>query len=105
MESMKRFTRPEAAVFLSLESSERPMHFSALQLFRPPQGSGPEFARNTFEAMRAHRDVAPAYAGHPATTRGGTSRLRWTYDDCQRSCNSPKLRGCPSRNSPTPAVT
>jgi diacylglycerol O-acyltransferase len=31
--------------------------------------------------MRAHRDVAPAYAGHPATSRRGTSRLRWTYDD------------------------
>ena len=78
---MKRFARPEAVAFLSLESSERPMHFSALQLFRPPRGSGPDFARNTYEAMRAHRDVAPAYAGHPATSRRGTSRLRWTYDD------------------------
>ncbi|HET9890828.1 MAG TPA: wax ester/triacylglycerol synthase family O-acyltransferase [Mycobacterium sp.] len=78
---MKRFARPEAVAFLSLESSERPMHFSALQLFRPPRGSGPDFARNTYEAMRAHRDVTPAYAGHPATSRRGTSRLRWTYDD------------------------
>jgi hypothetical protein len=25
--------------------------------------------------------------------------------DCQRSRNSPRLRGCPSRNSPTLAVT
>ena len=24
---------------------------------------------------------------------------------CQRSRNSPSLRGCPSRNSPTPSVT
>ncbi len=63
---MKRFARPEAVVFLSFESSGRPMHFSAMQLFRPPQDSGREFARNTYEAMRAHRDVAPAYAGHPA---------------------------------------
>ena len=37
--SMKRFTRPEAMVFLSWRPSERPMHFSAMQLFRPPQGS------------------------------------------------------------------
>lgn len=78
---MNRFTRPEAVAFLLLESSERPMHFSALQVFRPPQGSGPEYARNTFAAMRAHRDVAPAYAGHPAASRRRTSRLRWTYDD------------------------
>jgi diacylglycerol O-acyltransferase / wax synthase len=78
---MRQFARPEVVVFLSLESSEHPMHFSVLQLFRPPQGSGPEFARDTFEAMRAYRKVTPTYAGHPARTRRGTSRLRWTYDD------------------------
>lgn len=78
---MKQFARPEWVVFLSLESSEHPMHFSILQLFRPPQDAGPEFARETFEAMRAYREVMPMYAGHPATTRGKTSRLRWTYDD------------------------
>jgi WS/DGAT/MGAT family acyltransferase len=57
------------------------MHFSAMQLFRPPHGSDLQYARDTFEAMRAHRDVTPSYAGHPATTRSGTSRLRWCYDD------------------------
>jgi WS/DGAT/MGAT family acyltransferase len=78
---MNRFARGDAVAFLLLESSERPMHFSAMQLFRPPQGAGPEFARDTFAAMRAHGDIAPEYAGHPATSRRGTSRLRWTYDD------------------------
>jgi diacylglycerol O-acyltransferase / wax synthase len=79
--SMKKFTRPEAMVFLSFEAEGRPMHFSAMQLFRPPHGAGPEFARNTFEAMRAQRDVTPSYTGHPAMTRRGTSRVRWTNDD------------------------
>jgi WS/DGAT/MGAT family acyltransferase len=79
--SVTRFTDPEAFVFLSMESSERPMHFSAMQLFRPPQDSSPDFARKTFEAMRSHQDAAPAYAGHPAPSRRGTSKLRWTQDD------------------------
>ncbi len=78
---MKRFTRPEAMVFLSFEAEGRPMHFSAMQLFRPPHGADAAFSRNTFEAMRAHRDVTTSYTGHPATTRHGTSLLRWTNDD------------------------
>ena len=78
---MKRFAPPEVVALLSLESAAHPMHIAVLQLFRPPEGSGPEYARDTYEALRANRDVAPTYAGHPATTRRGTSSLRWSYDD------------------------
>ena len=78
---MKRFAPPEAVVLLLLESGDYPMHIAVLQLFRPPEGSGPEYARETYEALRANRDVAPTYARHPATTRRGTSSLRWSHDD------------------------
>ena len=78
---MKRFATPEAVVLLQLESSEHPMHLGLLELFRPPQDAGPNVARDVYEAMRSFRDVAPNFAGHPATTRRGTSRLRWSYDD------------------------
>ena len=78
---MSRLARPEAVVFLLLESSEQPMHISVLQMFRPPEGAGPEFARDTYEAMLACNDVSRTYSGHPATTHRGTSRLRWSYDD------------------------
>jgi diacylglycerol O-acyltransferase len=78
---MKRFAQPEAVVLLLLESGDYPMHIAVLQLFRPPEGSGPEYARETYEALRANRDVAPTYARHPATTRRGTSSLRWSHDD------------------------
>lgn len=78
---MKRFAPPEAVVMLLLESSDHPMHIGALQLFRPPEGSGPEFAREIYDAMRTYTDVDPRFAGHPATTRRGTSVLRWTYED------------------------
>lgn len=78
---MTRFTPSEKLAFLKLESSERPMHFSAMQLFRPPPAAEPGFARETYEAIRALRGVKPLYAGHPAETRRGTSLMRWTYDD------------------------
>ena len=77
---MKRFAPPDAVAFLLLESAERPMNQTFLQLFRLPNGSGPEFVRETYEAMRACTDVAPMFVGHPATTRGRTRALRWSYD-------------------------
>ena len=40
---MKRFA-PIDAVFWALDSGEHPMHIAALQLFSPPDGSGPRFA-------------------------------------------------------------
>ena len=78
---MTQFAPPEAVVLLLLESSEHPMHLGMLEMYRPPEGSKPDFARGVYETIRSIRDVGPAYAGHPAKTRRGTSRLRWTYDD------------------------
>ena len=78
---MRQFAPPEAVVLLLLESSDHPMHLGMLEMFRPPEGAEADFARGIYETIRAFRDADPAYAGHPAKTRRGTSRLRWTYDD------------------------
>jgi diacylglycerol O-acyltransferase len=77
---MSGFAPPEAAVFMMLESAQRPAHMAALQLFTPPEGSGSEFVRETYAAMRACTDVAPMFAWHPVPTRRGTSTVRWCYD-------------------------
>lgn len=66
---------------LALESCRHPLHIASLQVFTPPDGAGPDFVQQTYEAMRSCKDVAPVFAGHPATTRRGTSRVRWTYDE------------------------
>jgi diacylglycerol O-acyltransferase len=78
---MNRFAHPDAAAFLLLESSERPLHMGGLQFFSRPEGSGPEFAWDTYEAMRACTDVSPLFAGHPAPTPRGPSAVRWRYED------------------------
>ena len=67
-------------MLLALESHEHPMHLGVLQMFRPPAGAGPEYPRETYEAMRALTDVARTFTGHPSPTRRGTSKVRWTYD-------------------------
>ena len=78
---MRRFASPDAVAFLLLESSRRPMHMAGLQFFTPPEGSGSDFGRATYEAMRACMDVAPMFAGHPVTMRGRSVVLGWTYDN------------------------
>lgn len=77
---MGKFAEPEKVVLLALESVEHPMHLGVLQMFRPPAGAGPEYPRETYQAMRACTDVARAFTGHPSATRHGTSKVRWTYD-------------------------
>lgn len=77
---MGKFAEPEKIVLLALESHEHPMHLGVLQMFRPPAGAGPEYPRETYEAMRACTDVARTFTGHPSPTRRGTSKVRWTYD-------------------------
>jgi diacylglycerol O-acyltransferase len=36
---------PTDSMFLFTESREHPMHVGGLSLFKPPEGSGPEFVR------------------------------------------------------------
>ncbi len=72
---------PLDSMFLLAESREHPLHVAALQLFTPPQGAGPQFAQQTYEAMRACQNVTPAFRKHPATALGGITNLAWTSDD------------------------
>src|SRR3954470_1572953 len=78
---MKRFAPPEAVVFMLLETDDYPMHIGGMQVFQPPQGAEPEFARQIYQAMRTYTDVEAMFAGHPGKKRRGTSILRWDYED------------------------
>lgn len=57
------------------------MHVGGLQLFEPPEGAGPEFARETYEALVAHQDVQSMFRKRPTRILGGFPNLGWTYDD------------------------
>ncbi len=72
---------PTDSVFLMTESREHPMHVGGLQLFQPPEGAGPEFVRETYDALVANRDFQPTFRKRPAWVLGGVANLAWAYDD------------------------
>lgn len=72
---------PLDSIFLLGESREHPMHVGALQLFKTPKGAGPDFMRESYEAMLACADVQPTFRKHPAAILGGISNLAWSIDD------------------------
>ncbi|MGV7824118.1 WS/DGAT/MGAT family O-acyltransferase [Mycobacterium kansasii] len=72
---------PNDSMFLFAESREHPMHVGGLSLFEPPQGAGPEFVRQFYDALVANEEFQPTFRKHPATIGGGIARLAWAYDD------------------------
>ncbi len=72
---------PMDSLFLIGESREHPLHVGGLQVFTPPQGAGPEFVRDTYEAMLACGDIQPTFRKRPATAFGGFIDVAWTLDD------------------------
>ena len=70
---------PTDQIFLLGESREHPMHVGALQLFMPPDGAGPEFVRETYDAMLECTDVQPLFRKHPAFL-GGITNVAWSFD-------------------------
>jgi diacylglycerol O-acyltransferase / wax synthase len=72
---------PTDSVFLLTETREHPMHVGGLQLFEPPEGAGPEFAKEAYDALVANRDFQPTFLKRPSWVLGGVANVAWTYDD------------------------
>jgi diacylglycerol O-acyltransferase / wax synthase len=72
---------PTDSIFLLTESREHPMHVGGLQLFEPPEGAGPDFAREVYDALVANRDFQPTFRKRPAWVLGGVANVAWAYDD------------------------
>lgn len=70
---------PTDALFLLGESREHPMHVGGLQLFKPPQGSGPEFLADLYDALLEQTDVQPTFRKRPAFF-GGITNVAWSSD-------------------------
>src|SRR5690349_3346851 len=75
------FMPPTDAMFLLAESREHPMHVGGLQLFEPPEGSGPEFVRELLDSFRATDNVSPLFRKRPAEPVSSLGNTWWTSDD------------------------
>ncbi|WP_264990658.1 wax ester/triacylglycerol synthase family O-acyltransferase, partial [Mycobacterium kiyosense] len=72
---------PTDSMFLFSESREHPLHVGGLSLFEPPEGAGPQFVREFYEALIANDEFQPTFRKHPAKIAGGIATLAWAYDD------------------------
>jgi diacylglycerol O-acyltransferase / wax synthase len=72
---------PTDSMFLIGESREHPMHVAGLQLFEPPEDSGPDFVRELHETIVKNDDFQPTFRKHPGRMLGGIWNLAWAFDD------------------------
>jgi diacylglycerol O-acyltransferase len=72
---------PTDSMFLIGESREHPMHVAGLQLFEPPEDSGPDFIRDLYETIVKNDDFQPTFRKHPAGLLGAISNVAWAFDD------------------------
>jgi len=75
------FMPPTDSMFLLAESREHPMHVGSLQLFVPPEGSGPEYVRELLETFQAADNISPTFRKRPAEPVGSLGNTWWKYDD------------------------
>jgi len=72
---------PTDSMFLIGESREHPMHVAGLQLFKPPEGAGPDFVGELHETIVKNDDFQPTFRKHPGRLLGGIANVAWAFDD------------------------
>src|SRR3954447_4317951 len=67
--------------FLFAENRNQPMHVGGLQLFRTPEGAGPDFLSNLFDEMLTYEEPAPLFAKRPYRSLATGGQWFWTEDE------------------------
>lgn len=73
---------PTDSMYLIAESRDTPMHVGGLQIFDVPEGAGPGWVGDQFEAMLEHdHDVAPLFSKRPYRSIATGAQWAWRNDD------------------------
>lgn len=67
------------SMFLLAETRDQPMHVGSLQLFRPPEGAGPEFLREMYEDLLAHPEMSSLFKKRPY--RSALTLGQWAWEE------------------------
>lgn len=67
--------------FLLTESRATPMHVGGLQVFELPEGAGPHWLREQYEAMVAYEDISPLFRKRPYRSWHTGYQWAWRDDD------------------------
>ncbi|MDG3016468.1 wax ester/triacylglycerol synthase family O-acyltransferase [Speluncibacter jeojiensis] len=68
------------SIFLLAESREHPMHVGGLELFAPPPGAGPDFAREVYDRLMTQTGVNPLFRKRPGRPVSSLGNLTWAQD-------------------------
>ncbi|MGI8814019.1 MAG: WS/DGAT/MGAT family O-acyltransferase [Pseudonocardia sp.] len=68
------------AVFLLAESREHPTHVAGLQLFRTPDGAGPDFLSEAYRELLTHTEISRTMRRRPIRTVGTLGQWAWQED-------------------------
>jgi diacylglycerol O-acyltransferase len=71
---------PVSAAFMYADSRSTPMHVGGLQLFRLPDGAGPEWVRAEFERSLDVDEVAPIFSKRPSRSVRTAGQWFWRED-------------------------
>ncbi len=71
---------PVSAAFMFADSRSTPMHVGGLQLFRLPEGAGPEWVRAEYERSLDVPEVAPIYSKRPYRSARTAGQWFWRED-------------------------
>jgi WS/DGAT/MGAT family acyltransferase len=71
---------PTDSIFLIPETREQPMHVGSLQLFRPPEGAGPDFLRDIYRQLLEVTDVAPLFRRRAQRSLRSAAQWTWVED-------------------------
>jgi diacylglycerol O-acyltransferase / wax synthase len=71
---------PVSAAFMIADSRSTPMHVGGLQLFRLPEGAGPEWVRGEYERSIHVPEVAPIYSKRPYRSVRTAGQWFWRED-------------------------
>lgn len=69
------------AMFLVPESREQPMHVGSLQLFTPPEGSGPDYLTQLYVDSLRSTDIAREFRRRPHRSLTTLGQWTWVDDD------------------------
>lgn len=68
------------SMFLLVETREHPMHVGGLQLFKKPEGAGPNYLSDTRKAMLESESMRSVFRRRPARPVNTLGHLAWSDD-------------------------
>lgn len=69
------------SIFLMIEKRENPMHVGGLQVFKVPEGAGPDYVNETYHRLLACGEVQPWFRLRPQRSLASLGQWSWGVDD------------------------